>query len=675
MSHEVDRTSNDIHTTNELDQSQYGILKNSPKNRVTGINPFDFLLHTYVLASTGSGKTSLIRNMIKHLEAANQKGVFTCAVIYLDMKGSGDTYKIIRQCDKQSFQEQRIHLLDPNKVEFSINPFELPPYDKTNSLSREKVVSRFVGFILKTFASWYGDNPSFVRLERILFTMIHFLYLNTDSPTFSDIHDIIIRLQNNGSDATREIFSSLGRPPEEMKNAVESISDLGSDSFDPILNRIEKFSVDSMLKIMFNARHSTIDFYKLIEAGNITVVNINEITTSSGIDRLALSSFMLKLYFTMQLRAIEIDEKNRIPVILFLDEFQVIESLQLIPQLLAQSRSLGLGLVLAHQNLSQVNQDLRGSILSNCATQFVGRVSGQDSSMIATNWDPDFKDKIISILTTQPPFRWTSRIKPEPGQEQSLPFQFWLRYPPDEAMSDEELKQFIVYQREKYATGIVEKPLLVQLDAEKNQWMRQLRNLDLPEKSFWDIMVILNRLPGIGIMEIIRQLKTITPRETITEELCKMVNSKIVEISEQKERGSAVITHYRLAQESVSKYFSFDYTQIGTADDIYDVSRKATDYYLQLGHFVTLANQKFQVEKMRTDIIAYDYQKRHAISVEIESVSEIHSHPEQVRHNMMKWKDLGFSSCEVWSKSTKIQDIHDELDARIKKDVTIHIVE
>lgn len=666
--------SNDTHTTNSLDSTQYGILKNSAKNNIVGINPSDLLLHTYILASTGSGKTSLIRNMIKHLEAANQKNTFTCAVIYLDMKGSGDTYKIIRQCDKQSVQEKRIHLLDPNRVEFSINPFELPPYDKTNSLSREKIVSRFVGFILKTFASWYGDNPSFVRLERILFTMIHFLYLNTDSPTFSDIHDIILRLQANGSDAVREIFSSLGRPPEEMKNAVESISDLGSDSFDPILNRVEKFSVDSMLKIMFNARHSTIDFYKLIEAGNISVVNINEITTSSGIDRLALSSFMLKLYFTMQLRAIEIDERNRVPVILFLDEFQVIESLQLIPQLLAQSRSLGLGLVLAHQNLSQVNPDLRGSILSNCATQFVGRVSGQDSSIIATNWEPDFKDKIISILTTQPPFRWTSRIKPELGQEQSLPFQFWLRYPPDEIMSDDELKQFIEVQRQKYATGIVEKPLLVQLDAEKNQWMRQLRNLDLPRKLSWDIMIILDRLPGIGIMEIIRQIKTTIPRDTIAEELKEMINSKIIEISEQKEKGSAVITNYKITQEAVSKYFSFDYSQIGTANDIYDVSRKATDYYLQLGHFVTLANQKFQVEKLRTDIIAYDYQKQHAISIEIESVSEIHSHPEQVRHNMMKWKDLGFSSCEVWSKSKKILEIYDGLDPSIKEDVSVHIV-
>ena len=126
--------SNDTHTTNSLDSTQYGILKNSAKNNIVGINPSDLLLHTYILASTGSGKTSLIRNMIKHLEAANQKNTFTCAVIYLDMKGSGDTYKIIRQCDKQSVQEKRIHLLDPNRVEFSINPFELPPYDKIGFL-------------------------------------------------------------------------------------------------------------------------------------------------------------------------------------------------------------------------------------------------------------------------------------------------------------------------------------------------------------------------------------------------------------------------------------------------------------------------------------------------------------------------------------------------------------
>jgi hypothetical protein len=65
-------------------------------------------------------------------------------------------------------------------------------------------------------------------------------------------------------------------------------------------------------------------------------------------------------------------------------------------------------------------------------------------------------------------------------------------------------------------------------------------------------------------------------------------------------------------------------------------------------------------------MIAYDYQNDIAISIEIESTREVSSHPEKVRFNMLKWKELGFAECHVWSKSQKITEIRDNLGNEAK---------
>jgi len=75
-----------------------------------------------------------------------------------------------------------------------------------------------------------------------------------------------------------------------------------------------------------------------------------------------------------------------------------------------------------------------------------------------------------------------------------------------------------------------------------------------------------------------------------------------------------------------------------------------------------------------TDLVAYDYLHDLPISVEIESYSEVDSHPEHVKLNMTKWRDLGFSECHIWSKNAKIQEIYDSLNDDEKKSVKIFLL-
>ena len=87
--------------------------------------------------------------------------------------------------------------------------------------------------------------------------------------------------------------------------------------------------------------------------------------------------------------------------------------------------------------------------------------------------------------------------------------------------------------------------------------------------------------------------------------------------------------------------------------------QQAVDYYRKKGWFVCFA---IQTGNLRPDLVAYDYSTGISVSVEIESNTEVKSHPEHVRFNMKKWQKLGFEECHVWSSSKTIEKMHKELD-------------
>jgi len=94
-----------------------------------------------------------------------------------------------------------------------------------------------------------------------------------------------------------------------------------------------------------------------------------------------------------------------------------------------------------------------------------------------------------------------------------------------------------------------------------------------------------------------------------------------------------------------------------------------------MGLFVTIALQKIEKDEDRTDLIAYSYDSDKSISVEIESTSELLSHPEHAIYNMRKWPKMGFDMCHVWSASPKLQEIYDkQITKEEAKDVSVFVI-
>ena len=649
-------------------QISYGTQHNLVEEQSAIISPIDFSRHIYCVGGTGSGKTSLIRVIAKHLEISNINGTFPNAFIYLDPKGE-DSEKFIQQCSEDSIKNDMIHYLEPLDTGFSINPLELPKYSPDN---RDETVSRYVGYFLEMVKEWYGQQQTFVQMERIFRVLLFYMYYKNDAPTFIDMYEIIIQLQDEGEKYLQIMFKALGMPGDELKQALSSIASLKPDSFVPLLNRVEQFATDPILKKVFCQRHGTVSFEELIEPGHYTIVRISTLNLAHHIQPLAIQAFVIKLWFTILERASKLKEEDRNQVVLSLDEFQIVKDLQILPLILSQARSYRLGMLLAHQTMAQIDDKLLEEIVGNSGTQLAGRISGKDASRLASIWDPKFSKELTQQMASQEDFHWTYKMRAASGQEQPTPIQFWLPIPPDMPNSDEKIKQFISSQKAKYhRIKQSTTSLISQAQIESMKWMKYL-TVPLPEKTQWQIMLLLyqNNKEPLQLGQITEKLKA-DQRDDISEILHDMVEQKLLETLDEDNRNAK----YVLSNHSIEKYFTFDSTKIGTADDIPYITEKAVNSYLPKGYFLTIADQSVKKDEDRTDLIAYSYETDKAISVEIESASEIASHPEAARKNMVKWSKMGFAAYHGWATTNRLKEIQEsQIEPEKRKDVLVFVV-
>lgn len=272
--------------------------------------------------------------------------------------------------------------------------------------------------------------------------------------------------------------------------------------------------------------------------------------------------------------------------------------------------------------------------------------------------DPHFSQEITDQITTQPDFVFTAKIRPPPGCQQNLPIQFQSMPPPPLVLSESETIQFIQKMKDQYGSKETIESAFDSLESKKVKWMTQLK-AEFRTKDEWDIILFLRNNHG-NLKKIVEGVQS-TDRNETSKVIQTLRNDGLIIINRSKKHGIVIEHEYALSAKAKQSYFPETFESIGTANDINEISKKAYDYYLTKKFFTSLTKHDVKKNKMSCDIVAYDYYNEVAISVEIESRTEIGSHPEQVRLNMIKWKDLGFDECHMWSKSNKIDEIKNKL--------------
>lgn len=358
-----------VHNDKVPNSLDLGLFHSRKKNEVqmAKVSQRDRATHLYAVGGTGTGKTKFLEFMIRQ-DIANVRGF---AVI----DPHGDLVEDIRgylagcyysRRDKTEVSE-RVVLIDPTDPVYTVtfNPLERIP-----GVS----VAEQAGELISSFRKIWSDSWG-ARMEDLMRNSL--IALGEAEMTLSELAPFL----------TRRAFRQVVLEKVENPTAIDyfrrfdTLTDRAQIPWiEPVMNKINAFLADERIRLMFSGSKSSFNLRNIMDTGKHLLIKLNKGKLKSSADLLG-SLFMAKIQMTAFSRS-DVPPHQRVPFYLYIDEFQnfATDSFEVI---LSEARKYGLSLVMAHQSLSQIPDNLRGLILSSAGLQVYFRVNRQDASILA----------------------------------------------------------------------------------------------------------------------------------------------------------------------------------------------------------------------------------------------------------------------------------------------------
>lgn len=335
-----------------------------------GIKQEDRLLHTYIIGKTGTGKTNLLQTHI--LQDINYGRGFCVFDVH------GDLIKKIFTNIPISRARDVIYLdiADPNH-NFKFNPFIKVPFEK-----RPLIASGILDVFEKLWKSTWG-----LKLEHILRYVLLTL-LDQETANISDI----LRLLDD-EDYRDECVENVIN--EDIKRFWQKeFKQYTKGDLLPIYNKVGAFLVYPAIKRLVIDNTNEISFREIMDSQKILLINISKGALGENVSNILGSLILNSLSFSAFSR-IDIDESRRVPFFVYLDEFQNYTTLSLV-NMLSELRKFRLSLIMAHQYLTQLSEEIRDAVLGNVGTIISFRLGVSDAAYFAKEFYPVFD--ILDII-------------------------------------------------------------------------------------------------------------------------------------------------------------------------------------------------------------------------------------------------------------------------------------
>ena len=350
----------DIHGTLDLgwryseDQNEFQMAKVSSGDRST---------HMYVIGATGSGKTKFLEFLIQQ-DIKERKGF---AVI----DPNGDLIEDIKGFLANAYDENELSegvvLVDPTDKESTVT---FNPLEKLPGLTVAEEVNELIASFRKIWSDSWG-----VRMEDLMRNSM--IALGETGYTLVDLPVFLSRR------AFREIVMKKVTHPVALEyfTRFEAMTDRAQVMWtEPVMNKINALLSDERIRQMFSAPQSSFSVRGIIDSKSILLIKLDKGKLKDSADLLG-SLILSKIQMAAFSRG-DLPQRKRTPFYLYIDEFQnfATESFAII---LSEARKYGLSLIMAHQTLAQIPDELRSLILGNAALQVFFRINRQDASLLA----------------------------------------------------------------------------------------------------------------------------------------------------------------------------------------------------------------------------------------------------------------------------------------------------
>jgi Type IV secretion-system coupling protein DNA-binding domain len=333
-----------------------------------GLKHFDRFSHTYLIGKTGTGKSTLIENMIlQDLERGH-------GLALIDPHGD-----LVLRVAKRAME------LRPNDTVFLNVPDPAQPYgyNPLRHVHPRRIPLAASGLLEIMKMRWHDAWG--VRMEHILRNAIYAL-LEQKNATLTDI----LRLFTDKSyrkEVARSLTNETVRRFWEKEFEKYSFG-YRADGVASIQNKIGAFLSDPVMHRILTEPKEDIHVRKIMDDGKVLLVNLSK--GEIGEDSASLLGGLLVT--TIGLAAMSranIPESERRPFFVYIDEFQNFTTLSL-ANILSEIRKTSTAMVMAHQYLHQLEPEIRHAVLGNVGTMISFRLGAEDAPYIAREFGGTF---------------------------------------------------------------------------------------------------------------------------------------------------------------------------------------------------------------------------------------------------------------------------------------------
>jgi len=342
----------------------------------------DRMRHFYVIGQTGTGKTNILLNMITQ-DIRNGDG---CC--YIDPHGT-DIQTILSRIPKERIDD--VIYFDPA---YTARPMGLNmlEYDPKYPEQKTFVVNEMMGIFNKLFDMKVGGGAMFEQYFR------NSAFLVMEDPESGSTLLEITRVLADKEFRDMKLARCKNPIIKQFWVAAEQTTgDQSLANFVPyISSKFDNFISNDIMRPVVLQQNSVFNFRKIMDEKKILLVNLSK----GRLGDINANLIGLVLVGKIQMAAlsrVDMFGKPMNDFYLYIDEFQNVTT-DSISSILSEARKYRLSLNIAHQYITQLEENIKNAVFGNVGSMAIFRVGTEDANFLEQKFKPIFTAQDIAKL-------------------------------------------------------------------------------------------------------------------------------------------------------------------------------------------------------------------------------------------------------------------------------------
>lgn len=360
-----------------------GVNKNRNVETKIYMKAEDRLRHFYTIGQTGTGKTTLLKNMI------TQDILRGDGVCMIDPHGS-DIKDILAIIPKERYED--VIYFDPANVArpMALNMLE---YDRRFPEQKTFVVNELFSIFNKLFDMKTAGGPMFEQYFRNAAMLV------IEDPDSGSTLLEVSRVMSNK--AFREMKLSKCKNPIVTQFWKEVAEKAGGEAslaniVPYITSKFDVFLANEIMRPIIAQEKSSFNFREIMDNKKILLVNLSK-GRLGDINSSLIGLILVGKILMAALSRVDSLSKDMPPFYLYIDEFQNITT-DSIATILSEARKYKLSLNIAHQFIGQLEDEIKDAVFGNVGSIAAFRVGAEDAEFLEKQFAPVFTARDIMNL-------------------------------------------------------------------------------------------------------------------------------------------------------------------------------------------------------------------------------------------------------------------------------------